>query len=562
MQTMEELTMTALSLVFLLLGVVLIASIVMSAFNPYEQIAIGNTRKLAAVMNQACVSEGSTPINIDFDLPQNVPIGSNILTMLPKWLMRNFGDPNFVLYYESYPPGEAIGWETYNDMDSRLYIILPNSVRPYGSWGIEDVKEYANTKVKNFEDQNKIKLQGYVIANIMLNGEYSGMVTMREDKTKQQVMNVTGKDYGQGGASGGAGAGGDWGGPAVFFSFGSWDSAKSKGKPAEPTEEDFFRFKNYNSLTLTEKTMVKYESCGPYSLCLKTRSGVYRFPLENCKAHDIKTVQFVYDARNRAGVTIGNLAVVAAAFALAKSSLVGALWKFASFVPLSRITIIGYTVTKAEEFVAWSATATFGVKRSDFSLASPCQIKQAEVLVTSCTKASIKGSLLDSNPCPTYISYPIYGLGDKEIFSQIGTHYECAEKITVKPDNKRIDKTTYSLITHLTETDKCVQFKIFEPVTGFCWTPDSYMNNADSLDGLITWISGLPQELIGSIIDTHPVREAVAYSELSDDISLLPTKSEALNSWMNSFDRKVSWGWPNAGTSALAALGMTAWEKA
>ena len=36
-----------------------------------------------------------------------------------------YGDPQFIIYYEMFPPGEGVSWEFYSDFDYRVIAMLP-----------------------------------------------------------------------------------------------------------------------------------------------------------------------------------------------------------------------------------------------------------------------------------------------------------------------------------------------------------------------------------------------------------------------------------------------------
>ena len=533
MQTAEELTMTGLSLVFLLLGVILIASIVLSAFNPYEQIAVGNARKLAAVMNQACVS-GTEAIKLDLALPQNVPIGSNFLTVLPKWLIRKSGDPNYVIYYESFPPGEGIGWETYSDFDHRLYVMLPEKDpgREDGQWGIESAGEYVKERMNAFRTSNpQITLEGAVAANIVLNDRYSGIELTKVETKLADTEGFLGKNspFGRGGDSGRGGTGTDFGSPSKFFGFGSWDSAKSdpQGQQLPATEEDFFRFRNYEGLPAASKSMIKYESCGPYALCMKTRDGVYRFPLKNCQGkgekEDIKTVQLVYDAR--ASRSIDAIEKIPVSVGKAFIGIFALKWK--TPIPLGGGKLLGIGLVADalyEQFKSY-AGAFYSIKTGDFLLASPCSINKAEVRVAEC-KSAEGGYLSNYNPCEAYINYTIFSADKDGNLAQAGRHFLCTNYLKTK-ERKDIGRPPAA---EPAKDDKCLQVKISEPPTGFCWTADpSYF--MDSLD----------QITFGGFI---PVTNSMEYASSTQDIVLKPTRIQDLEGFLAGTGRFLSWGWP------------------
>src|SRR3990167_8970834 len=106
----SQLIFTALSLVFLLLGLTLIITVIMFA-NPYDTIAFANVEKLRAAMDQACLNPGAE-VDISFTLQQTNPSRLSLaFSFLPIWITNIYGDPKYTVYYEAFPPGEGTGWE-------------------------------------------------------------------------------------------------------------------------------------------------------------------------------------------------------------------------------------------------------------------------------------------------------------------------------------------------------------------------------------------------------------------------------------------------------------------
>ncbi|MBI4142675.1 hypothetical protein HY480_02255, partial [Candidatus Uhrbacteria bacterium] len=168
----QELLITAIGVVFLLLAIFTVMA-VLDMFNPREQVAIANTQKLAAAIEQACVSKRA--VTIDFELPQRKTPFSTIVPKEAHFLIRHFGDPNFVVYYESFPPGEGIGWEVYQDFDYRALIVLPDRLdrdTPLAGLSPEDgrVKDFIADYVRAFGATHPDKqLSAVVVNNIVLN---------------------------------------------------------------------------------------------------------------------------------------------------------------------------------------------------------------------------------------------------------------------------------------------------------------------------------------------------------------------------------------------------------
>ena len=303
--SVSEIIYTMMSLLFLLLGIVLLISILMSTINPYDQTAFANVEKLRAAMNNVCLT--GNDISMSFDLPQNTPTFTSVLTVMPIWIIRTNGDPNYVLYYESFPPGDATGWEIYHGMQNRLIGPLPdgygggdknsNNVLDY----VKNLKDAWNSRVATADIPSK-DLEGIIINNIVLGGERSDYYF------GQSTQAISAGSGNNGGASGGAGGGTSFDSPPLTY--GDWRQKDSNGNPQ--TGDNEFVLKNYKGLTSFEKTSIKYEPCGSNSLCLKTRDGVYRFPLEQCKNERIKYVEMVYDARNRKAIYVGLGATVVA----------------------------------------------------------------------------------------------------------------------------------------------------------------------------------------------------------------------------------------------------------
>lgn len=545
MQTAEELTLTALSLVFLLLGVVLIASIIFSAFNPYEQIAVGNARKLAAVINQACLSGGETTIN--FDLPQSVPYGANLLTVLPKWLMRQYGDPNYVIYYESFPPGEAIGWETYHQFDDRLYVILPKDPSN-GKWTINEANDFADRKEKDFVGTRNV--EATVIGNLVLNDAYNGIEIYSQDKNKNTIATQARSDttFG-GGSAGGAGTSGSWDTQEkLLFGFGSWQSTQKSGGDPEFAKEDFFAFKNYQGLYTSEKTLIKYESCGPYSLCMKTRSGVYSFPLSACK-NVIKTVQFVYDARYDSGTKTLVQAARDAAIAviMAKTGLLKVVWD----IPLvGKLFMVGVIGGEAKDLAQGVSQAVFSLKSGDLVLASPCHISQAKISMENCYNAKIDDAPYIT-PCKSYLKYPLFTVEKSTGNMNAGSyHYMCIDKLETKPDGRQADEELKSSPMFVDNSGsssgssmgKCVQIQVNQLPEGFCWTPDPSSNN------FMTFSVNSVTKALADTLKFTPVRNAIEYFPATagglEYISLRPTRNDDLEGTLSTWGRRFSWGWP------------------
>lgn len=551
-ETIEEMTYTMLSLLFLLLGIVLIVSIVMSKANPYDSIAFANVEKLRASMNQVCFS--GSDVSIKLDLPQNTPKFPSLITIMPIWITRTNGDPNYVIYYESYPPGDAIGWEVYHQMQNRLITNLPDSFGD-GKKTSVDVNNYVdsvrtlwNTQVvqKSELTLTSKTLEGIIINNIVLGGPRS-----------DYYMGSAGSfSSGSGGRSGGGGGGASFDqsgtpvagvGPenalADAFKYGKWEKTDEQtGTPSDGQNQ--FIFNDYRNLNSFEKTAIKYEACGENSLCLKTRSGVYRYPLEQCGGpNGIKSIQMVYDDRSNA-VRFGTDAaiVVGGVISIKVWGFGGALLKFLGVSLSSGKSIIKFILTRpivstvigtvAYNTVGeWLAGAFLSYKVQDFNIASPCSVKQMTIKKTSCNNYD-PGWMPDYALCKKYTTYPIYEYGTDGKLKRAGEHYTCLDKVN--------DEISTPDGLSFKDDDQCLQVIIREKASGFCWTPDPWTPDEGILD--ISDTRGLA-ELIGFT----PVYSNTAYVSSSTDARATILKSYPiieLESFGDLLQRRFTWAWP------------------
>ncbi len=584
METPENLTYIAMSLVFLLLGVVLIASILMSTFNPYEQIAIANAEKLANAMNQLCTQNIKTPVHITFDLPQNTPVLSTFFTILPTWIMRAGGDPSFVIYYESFPPGEAIGWETYQKLDNRLYLILPETDNGK-EWGIERAEEYVKAERDRFLKNNLGQgMEATVVANLVLNSRYSGMLLENIDVEKRSGRTAAGEKTKESTQLEREAA-------KALPGFGEWQY------PEDAAQKDFFRFDNYAGLSTLEKTLIKYESCGPRSLCMKTKRGVYSFPLNQCKGK-IKTVQLVYDARDRKGAWL----TIAAIFS-GGSYKVGASGSTV-IRTIKEVTIDGVTAPRyvwlgkeaasgtsifslalkklgpkaltglikhpftigpvlvgtAYELIGGFIVDFVAIKDSNLVLTSPCKIENAEIVMDSCNEPEVPGTS-DYNPCSYYMKYPMFAFNEKtekldiarDDENQIIYHYECADKLEKKSgtnsDEKSMDvvdkdvkikKEKLAFAVEENTGGDCIQVKVFEQPKGFCWTPDPSTTSYLGED----FFTNLDTKAAVAALGFMPVRESIEFVDTTSHIILRSTRNLDLEDFTSTWERRLAWGWP------------------
>lgn len=589
-QSIAEIMYTMMSLLFLLLGTVLLFSILMATINPYDQMAFANVEKLRATMDQVCFT--GQDATISFSLPQNTPYFTSVVSVMPLWIIRTNGDPNYVVYYESFPAGDATGWEIYHNMQNRV-------LAPYkGNDGdnADAVFEYAK-KVRDewsqviSRDDVELKsdgIEGVIINNIMLGGQRSDY--FGGDKE----IADGGSSFGSG-AGGGAGTTRDYGGQPLTHTHGQWKELQNPGSenPVPAEGDNTFIFNNYRTLTSFEKASIKYAPCGDNSLCLKTRTGVYRFPLRHC---NIKYVEIVYDARNNAVRIFADIGVVVAAAAGTKvlvltaagwiptviggsvsgttslapgavaamaetaggslaaetgiaivsraGTIIGfikktgsaaswlgkGLWKFIGSIP-----ILGKYFQAGTVVVGGAAATYTGYEIGEYLAGAFFSYKIQDFnIASSCSieEMTIKNVKCSELDCIKMTSYPIYQYQGNGNLKAVSDHYTCLEKIGSDIDTVDAAK--------LSSNDDCLQIFVEERPKGFCWTPDPYKG------GQWYFTTDADTELYARLLGFLPINENTAYIS-SSSINAVVLKYYPLGQledWKEFFERRLSWGWP------------------
>ncbi len=538
-EAIEEVIFPAISLVFLLLGIVLLASILFSAFNPYDQIAFLNAEKLRAKIDEACFKGTGVEVSMDsFELRQNKPFATWIFTVLPRWLIRSSGDPNYVIYYESFPPGEATGWEIYHDMQNRLIVpiteeflknptdvngnTIPNTPEkaPYPASLVE---EYVKQVAKKSEDKNVGPIDSVIISNIVLSEDFRSDFVFKKPEAVGETDN--------------------WKGGIVpetksaqqrFFSYGKWNKQGEETKIPLGGDNQFV-FSNYLGLSPVEKTAIKYMPCGENSLCLKTRSGVYSFPLRVCNKNDpneIKSIQLNWDGGSH--VSLGDEITTQAKAAVA----IGAMLLKSGIIFKSGATAL--LIDAIRDIFKYRTSYKVG----DFYAASPCALS-SEDLPDEDYSINIKKTPCSKNLCDSYISYPLYQYNAKsQELSPAGEHYVCTQALG--------DHMSSLPPTGLDSGD-CIEINIKSLTNGYCWTP--YPRQSGGVERQTIWkeqTKKLSRDLATSIslFFGFPIYENTNFIASSSDIDniivLNPTGTilKKIEGMFGDFDRKWWWGWP------------------
>ncbi|KHO47688.1 MAG: hypothetical protein QT00_C0002G0348 [archaeon GW2011_AR5] len=595
--SISEIMYTMMSLLFLLLGVVLLVSIAMSTIDPYDQIAFANVEKLRASMDEACFTGSPVTVN-NFQLPQNTPKFTSLISVMPIWLIRTNGDPNFVLYYESFPAGDATGWEIYQGMENRLITHLPAG---YDNRLPADVKTYSdsieqlwNTRVVGDEDVELTskKLEGVIVNNVVIGSKRSDF--------------YYGPNSAYGGSGGSRGAGpvdtGPGGTLAALSKFGEWRDLVNPDSenPVASEGDNAFIFNNYKGLTSFEKSAIKYAPCGDNSLCLKTRTGVYKYPLRQCS--DIKYIEMKYDARDErryifegvlgvAVLAVGAALILPSGAAVASGTALSAIptatpiattaglyvAEGVTFTAVPAATgsglVVGEVVGVAgsgSAFTLTGALSWFG--RGILKLSSKVLGKSWKVLGRSwrfCKTCTIFGVGYASEKIGEFLGgvFLSYKVQDFNLASDCSIEQmkiekvpcdqmECENAVNYPIYQYGGDGKLHEVGTHFTCLEKigtdiqdtsaipltgfnggqCMRITVEDKPDGFCWTFDPYRDD---------WLSDT--QGIARAFGLSPINENTAYisGDASRDAVVLKYYPQGdLESWKEFFERRLSWGWP------------------
>ncbi len=257
-EPMSFLLVVMIGIMFLIAGLLLFYGILDAAPN---QLAFASTQRLASAIKEACITGNEVPI--EFSMQQGKPLLKNFgpipLRLFSQKKIREFGDPDFVLYYEMFPPGEGIAWEVHHEFETRGVVAIPDNYEGKGSEDLKDYIDNAKTEIVSRHPEIENQDVPVVLSNIVLTPDI-------DTKTGEVIL----EKESQG-----------------FFGFGEWVTPGISGS------DSIFRFRNYQNLERMDKTFVKYMSCGENSLCLKTPEGVFAFPLNECQG--IQTIQYKFD---------------------------------------------------------------------------------------------------------------------------------------------------------------------------------------------------------------------------------------------------------------------------
>lgn len=231
-----------------LLGVILLGFFIyviyrMTGGLSYElekRIAVDSVQDLANTINLVCLTGNDQDIEIY--LPQTLPEHEGLKDYITQYF-STAGDPQFITYFEAFPPGEEYAWSQYVGV-SMLLAIIP--IRVPGVGGSAKIAQFGSkySKFTTGISQGLLKKMGTTASQAGLKQLYIAAV------------------------------------PNVILrnapSWGRWYGKKYV----------------YNKgLSEIDKANEKFRTCGIDSLCLKTKYELFVFPLDECKKRNITYVE-------------------------------------------------------------------------------------------------------------------------------------------------------------------------------------------------------------------------------------------------------------------------------
>ncbi len=510
-----------IEMVMLVLFIYVLFQITSSLLNPDEQIVLANTELLRASMNEACMKKKTVELD-NFNFPQQKPTKMfGISDILPRTFTNMFGDPEYVLYYEAFPAGEAVSWETYIELYYRVIApvhlmmdgkdVTGKLTLPIVKYA-EHVEGWKAQVLDAFRADDKDAKVDVFVNNIILSDN------LGVDPTNIETDNIDKR---------------------LMPSFGNWESGR------------YFAFTSYHTLSKLEKTLIKYRPCDENALCLKTKDGVYTFPLDQCK--DIKYVQLVYDGRV-AEPTTGSVIKYAIG-----TALLAAANYFGLPVPGGTAIVVSLDVAAASKVLKEMYGYTTSYKVSDFYIASPCKTGNVKIAYTEdCTDTNdpvMKEINNREYPCNKMASYPIYSYNyESSKFGEAGDVYTCIDSIVANGEDKAVAKDLETPNSRV----PCLKVYITKK-EDFCWTTNPVIADHDSI-----WdIFKQPKDVLTSILDGiggHPVGMSAEYLSVDENNAIVLKPSDYSGSLLSKLvgvlsekglmaaaQRSWGWGWPGGG---------------
>ncbi|MBI5347110.1 MAG: hypothetical protein HZB66_00690 [Candidatus Aenigmarchaeota archaeon] len=496
-----DILVIVIEIVLIAIFTLVLVNLTRSLMKPDQQIVLANTELLRSAMNQACAGESEVKIDkLSFPQPKPAKLWG-VTDILPRVFINSYADPDYLLYYEAFPPGEAVGWEVYNNelyyrviapvvLGSATSTQLParaetisliNYKKETDAWKAAVADAFS----KQFPGDKESKVKVF-IPNIVLADELKVDPTeISVDETMESKLTPQ--------------------------SLGSWET------------DSYYAFTSYMTLSKEDRSLVKYRPCGENMLCLKTKDGIYTFPLEQCKGK-IDFVQLVYDGRK---LDVKDLIPGAAAGAGGTAAAI--------YIPHPVAKVAGAIAAGAGavdfswELVAW--TARF--KASNFYIASPCELQDI--------------TIKKYDDCSEYAGV----LGYRGVYAPMYSYDQSS------PDKSEIafDGSGYFISTNNLEpgttagihhTKSCLRVTITGKKTNYCWTPDASIRVTTS-PFMAIGVNSLTA--IASAIGGTPLRSATLMAVRGYDTIVLKPSDAAQKTLttFQSWQKAWSWGWPGGG---------------
>ncbi|MDI6720768.1 MAG: hypothetical protein QMD85_00145 [Candidatus Aenigmarchaeota archaeon] len=551
MEDVEVIIFFTVSLLFLLIGLVLVSTIIAS-YDPYYYIATQNVEKLRNAMDQACAGNAQ---KISFSLPQNTPAFTTLITSTSSWLIHRGGDPNYVLYYEMFPAGDAIGWETFYNFNPRALVSLPEALsynsqdparsNPIDTKNADGVDIYFDDMKKEIDKKqaggNSILTDIIIIRNVILSNKFKHYENYAYGKGGEK--SATFKEWG----STGDGTTSEEL-PTKFFGFGEWKYDSNKdGMPDDG--DNYFEFRNYNGLPDIEKASIKYIPCGDHALCLKTRSGVLRYELGS-GCDDIQYVAFAYDDRKvgegyaaAIGGTVATAGLIYLGGGAALAAAPKVIWWVVRHPGLAAVgaVVLGYAADKVANYF-FSIFLTY--KSSDFNIVSPCAIDEMEIRKVPCNTFNYDMSNHDEYKCNRLERIPLMTYDENGVSDTTYDHYTCIEKPKKMIDSLPDPSTTNNVYSDI--GGNCLLVKVNNVPKGYCWTPDPYKEILDTnpITSAKNLFSEGPTQALARNLGLVPIAESTSYDYVDSQIVTLLMSYNELDDFIDKTARRLSWAWP------------------
>jgi hypothetical protein len=378
MKGVEAMLMLIIQLVFgILIGLVIFLVLIQPFLASNDRaVNLLNVQMLASYIDEACAT--GTTFEIDkFELRQSMPLN---IPLLPdqsdpvyKFLLRQHlnqvsPDPQYMLYYEAFPPGEGVGWETGTNLYYRVLV-------PTYSSNVDELPDLIDSVKQEFalkkagEDVEKTK---FFINNIVLTTDLdlsTGLPVEEETTTgAKYIQNV-----------------GEW------------------------KDETTFEYSNFLSMSIIDKSLTKYMPCGAYSLCYKIDDTVYVFPLENCRRSGIKYIEMFDDSGRVPIIHPINLIP-------GEGPVEGPSWLLSDLYHDFSIA----SPCKASLKIEKTECVCKGSKNGMLGIHADCLLEAGVFDWETCW---------DNTDRYPFLKYPIYEYEDGEL-KRMGEHYFCTNRIS------------------------------------------------------------------------------------------------------------------------------------